>query len=81
MRRKIEPIDGYARSYGREPGEIAKSTTVPIWVGEPPAALLQRASGRAAQSLIAGDPAAVEARLRCVGGLPATKARDNRGTP
>jgi alkanesulfonate monooxygenase SsuD/methylene tetrahydromethanopterin reductase-like flavin-dependent oxidoreductase (luciferase family) len=65
LKRKVDLIDDYARGYKRDPGEIVKSTTVSIWVGDPPAALLQRLGGsRGAQSLISGDPSAIEARLR-----------------
>jgi alkanesulfonate monooxygenase SsuD/methylene tetrahydromethanopterin reductase-like flavin-dependent oxidoreductase (luciferase family) len=65
LTRKVGLIDGYARGYGRDPAEIVKSTNVPIWVGEPSAELLQRVSaGRRPASLIAGDPAAIEAQLR-----------------
>jgi alkanesulfonate monooxygenase SsuD/methylene tetrahydromethanopterin reductase-like flavin-dependent oxidoreductase (luciferase family) len=61
--RKQALLDEYARGYGRDPGEIARSTNVSIWVGEPPAALLERL-GRGAQSLISGTPEQIEARLR-----------------
>jgi alkanesulfonate monooxygenase SsuD/methylene tetrahydromethanopterin reductase-like flavin-dependent oxidoreductase (luciferase family) len=67
LKRKVGLIDAYARGYGRDPAEIAKSTTLPIWVGEPPESVGQgpgeRGRGRA-RSLIAGPPAAIEARLR-----------------
>jgi alkanesulfonate monooxygenase SsuD/methylene tetrahydromethanopterin reductase-like flavin-dependent oxidoreductase (luciferase family) len=63
LKRKIELIDGYARDYGRDPSEIAKSTNIPIWVGDdPPTAAPGR--GGAPQSFISGDPAAIEARIR-----------------
>ncbi len=64
LQRKIALIDDYARRYKRDPGEIVKSTNAGIWVGEPPAALLQRLGERGARSLIAGTPEAIEARLR-----------------
>jgi alkanesulfonate monooxygenase SsuD/methylene tetrahydromethanopterin reductase-like flavin-dependent oxidoreductase (luciferase family) len=65
LKRKIDLIGEYARGYKRDPGEIAHSTNVSIWVGDPPAAVLQRLSGsRGNQSLISGDPAAIETRLR-----------------
>jgi alkanesulfonate monooxygenase SsuD/methylene tetrahydromethanopterin reductase-like flavin-dependent oxidoreductase (luciferase family) len=68
LRRKMALLDGYAREYGRDPGRIARSSSVPIWVGEPPPAILERA-GRgersgAPRSLIAGTPEAIEDRLR-----------------
>ena len=65
LKRKIDLIDGYARGYGRDPAEIVKSTNAAIWVGQPPAELLARLSGgRRPQSLLHGDPATIEARLR-----------------
>ncbi len=65
MKRKMDLIDTYARAADRDPAEIAKSTSVSIWVGEPPADLLQRLSrGGPPATLISGDPAAIEKRLR-----------------
>jgi alkanesulfonate monooxygenase SsuD/methylene tetrahydromethanopterin reductase-like flavin-dependent oxidoreductase (luciferase family) len=65
LKRKIDLIGEYARGYKRDPDDIAYSTNVSIWVGEPPAEVLQRLSGsRGNRSLISGDPAAIEARLR-----------------
>jgi alkanesulfonate monooxygenase SsuD/methylene tetrahydromethanopterin reductase-like flavin-dependent oxidoreductase (luciferase family) len=64
LRRKGELIDGYARGYGRDPSEIARSTTVSIWTGEPPAAVLARLGERGGRALISGAPEAIEARLR-----------------
>jgi alkanesulfonate monooxygenase SsuD/methylene tetrahydromethanopterin reductase-like flavin-dependent oxidoreductase (luciferase family) len=61
--RKMALLDGYAQEYGRDPGRIARSTNVSLWVGEPPAALQERLGG-ASRSLIAGTPEAIEARLR-----------------
>lgn len=75
--RKIALLDDYARGYGRDPGSIAKSTSVSIWVGErvPDEVVTQlsRTSGRPAeqirQGMIQGDPAAIEARLRDLAAL------------
>jgi len=65
LKRKIDLLDGYARGYGRDPAEIVKSTTVSVWAGDPPEAVLQRAGGgRGGRPPIAGSPAAIEARLR-----------------
>ena len=61
--RKMAILDGYAQEYGRDPGRIARSTNVSLWVGDPPAALRERLGG-ASRSLIAGTPEAIEARLR-----------------
>jgi alkanesulfonate monooxygenase SsuD/methylene tetrahydromethanopterin reductase-like flavin-dependent oxidoreductase (luciferase family) len=70
LKRKIDLIDGYARSYGRDGSQIVKSTGVSIWVGDPPAALVDRMaqSGRSAAQiragLLHGAPAEIEQRLR-----------------
>ncbi len=72
LTRKIGLIDEYARGYGRDPGEITKSTSVSIWVGgEIPDAVLAeitRINGRPAdqvkQGMLQGDPAAIEAKIR-----------------
>jgi alkanesulfonate monooxygenase SsuD/methylene tetrahydromethanopterin reductase-like flavin-dependent oxidoreductase (luciferase family) len=64
IKRKIGLIHEYARGYGRDPAEITISTNVPIWVGEPPAVTAPTRAGTAPASFIAGDPAAIEARLR-----------------
>ena len=71
LKRKIDLIDTYARDYGRDGADIAKSTSVSIWVGTMPDALVARlasASGRTPEqvrnSFIHGDPAAIEERLR-----------------
>ena len=69
LKRKIDLIDGYARGYDRDPAEIVKSTNVGIWVGEPPAALLERLGERGAQSLMAGDTGAIEKKIREYVGL------------
>lgn len=71
-RRKIGLIDEYARGYGRDPGEIVKSTNVFIWVGDrmPDEALakISQLNGRPVDLLrrlyIQGSPEAIEARLR-----------------
>ena len=62
-------LDGYAREYGRDPDRIALPASVPIWVGEPPPAVLERAgrgerAGARRAPLISGTPEAIEARLR-----------------
>lgn len=69
--RKIDLIDTYARDYGRDGSKIVKSTDAAIWVGQLPdaaAARLAEIGGRPADqvrgSIIQGDPAAIEARLR-----------------
>jgi alkanesulfonate monooxygenase SsuD/methylene tetrahydromethanopterin reductase-like flavin-dependent oxidoreductase (luciferase family) len=72
IRRKIELIDGYAAAIGRDPGEIAKSTSASIWVGDrvPDEALAKISSlnGRPVdqlrQTFIQGTPEAIEAKLR-----------------
>jgi alkanesulfonate monooxygenase SsuD/methylene tetrahydromethanopterin reductase-like flavin-dependent oxidoreductase (luciferase family) len=64
LRRKVELIDGYARRYRRDPAEITRATSVSIWVGEPPEALLARLGERGGRSLISGTPEAIAARLR-----------------
>ena len=72
IRRKVGLIDEYARGYGRNPDDIAKSTSVSIWVGGevPDSALaeISRLNGRPVDQLRAGmlqgDPATIEARLR-----------------
>jgi alkanesulfonate monooxygenase SsuD/methylene tetrahydromethanopterin reductase-like flavin-dependent oxidoreductase (luciferase family) len=64
LQRKMDLVDGYARDYGRDPGEIVRSTNVNLWVGDPPPALVERLGQRGARSLIAGTPEAIEARLR-----------------
>jgi alkanesulfonate monooxygenase SsuD/methylene tetrahydromethanopterin reductase-like flavin-dependent oxidoreductase (luciferase family) len=58
LRRKGQILDEYARGYGRDPAEIARSTNVGIWVGDPP----EHVRGRG--SLISGTPAAIAARLK-----------------
>lgn len=65
LRRKIGLIQEYARGYGRDPSEIALSTNVPVWVGEPPADVVERAgAGRQAASFISGSPDQIERRIR-----------------
>jgi alkanesulfonate monooxygenase SsuD/methylene tetrahydromethanopterin reductase-like flavin-dependent oxidoreductase (luciferase family) len=71
LKHKIELIDTYARDYGRAGHEIVKSADAAIWVGELPDSAVNRlakVSGRAPtavrSSIIQGDPAAIEARLR-----------------
>jgi alkanesulfonate monooxygenase SsuD/methylene tetrahydromethanopterin reductase-like flavin-dependent oxidoreductase (luciferase family) len=66
LKRKIDLIDGYARGYKRDPGEITKSTNVALWVGDPPDSLAGGSpAGRGGtRSLISGTPAQIEARLR-----------------
>lgn len=71
LRRKIGLIDEYARGYGRDPSSIVKSTSVSLWVGALPEAVVERLAARngrpAAQvrhAFIQGEPAAIEARLR-----------------
>jgi alkanesulfonate monooxygenase SsuD/methylene tetrahydromethanopterin reductase-like flavin-dependent oxidoreductase (luciferase family) len=65
IKRKVGLIHEYARGYGRDPSEIAISTNVPIWVGDsPPQAAAPARAGTAPASVISGDPAAIEARLR-----------------
>jgi len=63
LTRKMTLIDEYARGYKRDPSQIARSTNVSIWVGEPQAAMLERL-GRGARSVISGTPEQIEARLR-----------------
>jgi alkanesulfonate monooxygenase SsuD/methylene tetrahydromethanopterin reductase-like flavin-dependent oxidoreductase (luciferase family) len=72
LRRKIGLIDEYARGYGRDPGEIVKSTNASVWVGDriPDQALekISSLNGRPIdqlrQSYIQGSPDAIEAKLR-----------------
>jgi alkanesulfonate monooxygenase SsuD/methylene tetrahydromethanopterin reductase-like flavin-dependent oxidoreductase (luciferase family) len=71
LTRKIGLIDEYARGYGRDPAEIAKSTSVNIWVGALPDSVVERLhaiNSRPADGIragfIQGEPAAIEARLR-----------------
>src|SRR5262249_28152859 len=72
IRRKVGLIDEYAKGYGRAPQEIAKSTSVGIWVGGaiPDSALAEitRINGRPVEQLRAGmlqgSPEAIEAKLR-----------------
>lgn len=61
---KNELIDTYAKRYDRDPQEIARSTTIGIWVGEPPATLVQRLGDRGSRGLVSGTPEAIESRLR-----------------
>lgn len=71
LQRKIGLIHGYARDYDRDGTTIVKSTDAPIWVGELSDATVARISeltGRPAEqlrgSIIQGDPASIEQRLR-----------------
>jgi alkanesulfonate monooxygenase SsuD/methylene tetrahydromethanopterin reductase-like flavin-dependent oxidoreductase (luciferase family) len=65
LKHKLGIIDNYARGYGRDPKEIIRSTSASIFVGEPTAEQLARATGgRRPPSIISGTPAAIEARLR-----------------
>jgi len=71
LKHKIDLIDGYARDYGRDGGEIVKSTDAPIWVGDLPDAVVARISqigGRTPEqvrsSILSGDPATIEQKLR-----------------
>ncbi|HET7770353.1 MAG TPA: LLM class flavin-dependent oxidoreductase [Chloroflexota bacterium] len=62
--RKLALLDDYAREYKRDPASIQRSTNVAIWVGTPPAELLQRLGDRGARSLISGTPEQIAARLQ-----------------
>lgn len=70
--RKVGLIDEYAKGYGRDPQEIAKSTSVSIWVGgeipDSAVAEITRINGRPAdqirQGMLQGSPEAIEAKLR-----------------
>jgi alkanesulfonate monooxygenase SsuD/methylene tetrahydromethanopterin reductase-like flavin-dependent oxidoreductase (luciferase family) len=65
LKRKRDLIHQYARAYGRDPSEIEISASVPIWVGEPPAVAAGGGrAGAAPPTFIAGEPAAIEARIR-----------------
>jgi len=72
LRRKIALLDEYARGYGRDPQEIARSTNASVWVGDsvPDEALARISSlnGRPVDQLrptyITGTPEAIEAKLR-----------------
>ncbi len=88
LKHKIELIDGYARDYGRDGSQIAKSTDAWIWVGELPdsaVASISRQNGRPeAQirgSIIQGDPAAIEQRLRQTVDLGITRFVIQAGAP
>ena len=63
LARKIGLIDTYARGYGRDPSEIVKSTSLPIWVGQDPPQAPPRRGGQPV-TYISGDPATIEARVR-----------------
>jgi alkanesulfonate monooxygenase SsuD/methylene tetrahydromethanopterin reductase-like flavin-dependent oxidoreductase (luciferase family) len=69
--RKIALIDGYARDYGRDGSQIVKSTDTWIWVGDLPDWAVERISGlngrpqaQIRASMLQGDPASIERRLR-----------------
>jgi alkanesulfonate monooxygenase SsuD/methylene tetrahydromethanopterin reductase-like flavin-dependent oxidoreductase (luciferase family) len=66
LKHKMGLIHQYARGYGRDPNEIAMSTNIPVWVGEPPADVVQRAAsgGRRPSPIISGSPEQIEARIR-----------------
>ena len=62
--RKLALLDDYAREYKRDPASIARSTNVAIWVGTPPATLLEKLGERGARSLISGTPEQIASRLQ-----------------
>ena len=72
LTRKIGLIDEYARGYGRDPGEITKSTSVSIWVGgaipDSAVAEIARLRGQTAeqirQGMLQGTPEEIEAKIR-----------------
>jgi len=66
LQRKISLIDRYARDYGRDGGEIVKSTDASIWVGplsEAAVARIAEITGRTPDSVrgsvLSGDPDAI----------------------
>jgi alkanesulfonate monooxygenase SsuD/methylene tetrahydromethanopterin reductase-like flavin-dependent oxidoreductase (luciferase family) len=71
LKHKIDLIDTYARDYGRDGREIVKSADASIWVGELPdwaanrlAQLFGRPAEQIRNSIIQGDPTAIEHKLR-----------------
>ncbi len=71
LQRKIDLIHTYARDYGRDGASIVKSSDAQIWVGDLPDSAVKRMAemtGRPPDqvrgSIISGDPAAIEQRLR-----------------
>jgi len=71
LQHKIDLIHGYAPDYGRDGTKIVKSTDASIWVGELPDSVVTRLAelfGRPAEqlraSILHGDPASIEQRLR-----------------
>src|SRR5688500_361516 len=62
--RKLALLDDYAREYKRDPASIARSTNVAIWVGTPPAALVEKLGERGARSLISGTPEQIASKLQ-----------------
>lgn len=62
--RKMALLDNYAREYKRDPVKIARSTNITIWVGEPPASVLERVGQRGSRSLISGTPDQIQTRLQ-----------------
>jgi alkanesulfonate monooxygenase SsuD/methylene tetrahydromethanopterin reductase-like flavin-dependent oxidoreductase (luciferase family) len=73
LRRKIALIDEYARGYGRDGSQIVKSTDAWIWVGELPDSAVERIAGlngrppaQIRASILEGDPASIEQRLRAL---------------
>lgn len=71
LKRKIGLIDSYARDYGRDGSQIVKSTDAWIWVGDLPdwaveriSALNGRPPAQIRATMLQGDPASIERRLR-----------------
>jgi alkanesulfonate monooxygenase SsuD/methylene tetrahydromethanopterin reductase-like flavin-dependent oxidoreductase (luciferase family) len=71
LKHKIELIDGYAKDYGRDGSQIVKSTDAWIWVGDLPDSAVQRIAQQGGRpeaqvrgSILSGNPASIEQRLR-----------------
>jgi alkanesulfonate monooxygenase SsuD/methylene tetrahydromethanopterin reductase-like flavin-dependent oxidoreductase (luciferase family) len=69
LQAKMALLDEYARGYGRDPSTLTRAASVAIWVGDPPAAMIERLSsttgrgGGGMRGLITGTPDQIEARL------------------
>jgi alkanesulfonate monooxygenase SsuD/methylene tetrahydromethanopterin reductase-like flavin-dependent oxidoreductase (luciferase family) len=88
FKRKIDLINGYAGDYGRDGREIVKSSDASIWVGEVPdwavdrmARLTGRSADQVRGSLIQGDPASIEQKLRPMIDLGITRFMVSAGSP
>lgn len=71
LKHKSEIIAQYAKEYGRNGDDIVKSTTVQVWVGDPPESTVQsiakrlgRPADQVRDTMISGRPEEIETRLR-----------------